>query len=102
MPKGMQKKAKLCEYLDMGTVKHLEGMLSLGRFFELRHEQLKKHNPRSEIIKDISIRIFGQFHEEPKFKPKQIQQSLFDDLVFHFSDQLQDLYLEFKNKLVDL
>jgi len=48
MPKRMQKMAikELCEYLDMGTVKDLEGMPSLGRFFELRHEQLRKYNPR--------------------------------------------------------
>jgi len=105
MPKAMQEKAikELCEYLDMGTVTHLEGMPSLGRFFELRYEQLRKYNPRSEIIKNISKRIFGQFEEQPKITPpKQIKLTLFDDLVFHFFDQLQELYEEFRNKLVDL
>jgi len=104
MPHGMQKKAieELCEYLDMGTVSHLEGMPSLSRFFELRYEQLRKFTPRSEIIKDISLRIFGQFEEEPKISPKKIKLTLFDDLVLHFSDQLQELYQEFRNKLVDL
>jgi len=103
MPKEMQEKAieELCQYLDMGTVRHLEGMPSLSRFFELRYEQLRKCSRRSEIIKDISVRIFGQF-EEPKVTPKKIQRALFDDMVFHISAQLQELYEEFRNKLVDL
>jgi len=103
MPKEMQDKAivELCEYLDVGTVSHLEGMPSLGRFFELRHEQLIKYSRRSEIIKDISMRIFGEF-DEPKVTPKEIQRTLFDDMVFHISDQVQELYEDFRNKLVDL
>jgi len=45
--KNMQKKVigEMCEHLDMGTVSHLEGMPSLGRFFELRYEQLRKCKP---------------------------------------------------------
>jgi len=104
VPKLMQHKVleELCEHLEMGTIKHLEGMPSLGRFFELRYEQLRKYKPRSKLIKDISQRIFGQFDEEPKANQKKISITLFDDLVCHLSAQLQGLYKEFRNTLVDL
>jgi len=85
----------------MGTVRHLEGMPSLGRFFELRYEQLRKYNPNSKVIKDISMRIFGQV-DEPKVSLKKISRTLFDEAVSHFSDQLQELYEEFRNTLLDL
>jgi len=47
-PENMQKKVigEICEHLKMGTASHLEGMPSLGRFFELRYKQLRKYNPR--------------------------------------------------------
>jgi len=104
VPRGMQKKVieQLCEYLEMGTVKHLEGMPSLGRFFELRYEQLRRYKPRSEIIRDISLKIFGHFEDEPRLTPKKILPTLFDDLVCHLSAQLQELYKEFRNTIVDL
>jgi len=62
LPGSKQKKVigETCDYLEMGTVSHLEGMPSLGRFFELRYEQLRKYEPSSKLIKDISMRIFGQ------------------------------------------
>jgi len=103
VPRNMQKKVigELCEYLQMGTVEHLEGMPSLGRFFELRYEQVRKYKPSSKIIKDISMRIFGQV-DEPKVSRKKISITLFDELVCHFSDQLQALYEEFRNILVDV
>jgi len=103
VPRTMQKKVieELCEYLEMGTVEHLEGTPSLGRFFELRYEQLRKYKPSSKIINDISMRIFGQL-DEPKMDLKEISPTLFDELVSHFSDQLQKLYAEFRNALVDL
>jgi len=103
VPRSMQKKVigELCEYLKMGTVSHLEGMPSLGRFFEHRYEQLRTYKPRSKIIEDISMRIFGEL-DEPKVNLKKISITLFDELVCHFSDQLQDLYEEFRNILVDL
>jgi len=103
VPRSMQKKVigELCEYLKMGTVSHLEGMPNLGRFFELRYEQLRTSKPRSKIIQDISMRIFGEL-DEPKVNLKKISITLFDELVCHFSDQLQDLYEEFRNILVDL
>jgi len=103
IPENMRKKIirEICEHLEMGTVSHLEGMPSLGRFFELRYEQLKKYKPSSKLINDISMRIFGQL-DEPKVSRKKISITLFDELVCHFSDQLQELYQEFKNALVDL
>jgi len=103
IPGSMQKKVigELCEYLNMGTVSHLEGMPNLGRFFELRYEQLRKYKPSSKIINDISMRIFGQL-DEPKVSRKKISITLFDELVCHFSDQLQELYQDFRNRLVDL
>jgi len=103
VPGNMRKKVigELCEYLQMGTVSHLEGMPSLGRFFELRYEQLRKYKPSSAIINDISMRIFGHL-DEPKVSRKKISITLFDELVCHFSDELQDLYQEFRNTLVDL
>jgi len=103
VPGNMQKKiiGEICEYLEMGTVSHLEGMPSLGRFFELRYEQLRKYKPSSKIIKDISMRIFGQL-DEPKVSRKKISPTLFDELVSHFSDHLQELYQEFRDTLVDL
>jgi len=102
VPRRMRKKVigELCEYLEMGTVSHLEGMPSLGRFFELRYEQLRAYKPSSKIIQDISMRIFGQ-SDEPKGNRKKISITLFDELVCHFSDQLQKLYEVFKNTLVD-
>jgi len=103
VPRNMQKKVigELCEYLQMGTVRHLKGMPSLGRFFELRYEQLRKHKPSSKIIEGISMRIFGQV-DKPKVKLKKISRTLFDELVCYFSDQLQDLYEEFRTTLLDL
>jgi len=103
VPRRMRKEVieELCEYLKMGTVEHLEGMPSLGRFFELRYEQLRKYKPSSKIINDISMRIFGQL-DEPEMDLKEISPSLFDELVSHFSDQLQKLYQEFRNTLFDL
>jgi len=104
LPGNMQKKVlkEVCEYLEMGTVGHLEGMPSLGRFFELRYEQLRKYKPSSKFINDISMRIFGQL-DEPKVSRKKISITLFDELVCHFSGQLQELYQEFRNTLlVDL
>jgi len=103
VPGTMQKKVigEICEYLEMGTVSHLEGMPSLGRFFELRYEQLRKYKPSSAIINDISMRIFGHL-DEPKVSRKKISITLYDELVCHFSDELQDLYQEFRNTLVDL
>jgi len=103
VPKSMRKKVigELCEFLEMGTVSHLEGMPSLGRFFELRYEQLRTNKPSSKIIQDISMRIYGQL-DEPKVNRKKISIELFDELVCHFSDQLQELYEEFTNTLVDL
>jgi len=103
IPGNMQKKVigEICEYLEMGTVSHLEGMPSLGRFFELRYEQLRKYKPSSKIINDISMRIFGQL-DEPKVSRKKISITLFDELVCHFSDELQVLYEVFRNTLVDL
>jgi len=103
VPRNMHKKVigELCEYLQMGTVEHLEGMPSLGRFFELRYEQVRKYKPNSKIIKDISMRIFGQV-DEPKVSLKKISTTFFDELVCHFSNQLQELYEEFRNALVDL
>jgi len=102
-PGNMQKKVigEICEYLEMGTVSHLEGMPSLGRFFELRYEQLRKHKPSSKIIEGISMRIFGQV-DKPKVKLKKMSRTLFDELVCYFSDQLQDLYEEFRTTLLDL
>jgi len=99
----MQKRVieELCEYLKMGTVEHLEGLPSLGSFFDLRYEQLREYKPSSKIINDISMRSFGQF-DEPKMDLKEISPSLFDELVSHFSNQLQKLYEEFRNTLVDL
>eukprot|EP00495_Collosphaeridae_sp_1-RS-2012_P003984 TRINITY_DN3297_c0_g1_i1.p3 TRINITY_DN3297_c0_g1~~TRINITY_DN3297_c0_g1_i1.p3 ORF type:complete len:52 (+),score=9.58 TRINITY_DN3297_c0_g1_i1:306-461(+) len=47
-------------------------MPSLGRFFELRYKQLRNYKPRSEVIKDISLRIFGQLDEEPMENRKNI------------------------------
>jgi len=103
VPRSIQKKiiGDLCEYLNMGTVRHLEGMPSLGRFFELRYEQLRTCKPQSKMIQDISMRIFGDL-DEPKVKQKKISITLFDELVCHFSDQLQELYEEFRNTLVDV
>jgi len=103
VPRSMQKKVigELCEYLEMGTVSHLEGMPSLGRFFELRYEQLRTYKPSSKIIQDISMRIFGQL-DEPEVNRKKISITLFDELACHFSVQLQELYEEFRNILVDL
>jgi len=103
VPRRMQKKVigELCEYLMMGTVSHLEGMPSLARFFELRYEQLRTYKHSSKIIQDISMRIFGQ-SDEPKGNRKKISITLFDELVCHFSDQLQELYKVFRNTLVDL
>jgi len=103
VPRGMQKKVivELCEYLKMGTVRHLEGMPDLARFFVLRYEQLRKYKPRSKIIKDIEMRIFGQL-EEPKMDLKKISLTLFDELVCHFSEQLHELYEEFRYTLFDL
>jgi len=76
-------------------------MPSLGRFFELRYEQLRTYKPSSKIIQDISMRIFGQL-DEARVSRKKISISLFDELVFHFSEQLQELYEEFRNILVGL
>jgi len=103
VPRRMRKEVieELCEYLKMGTVEHLEGMPSLGRFFELRYEQLRKYKPSSKIINDISMRIFGQL-DEPEMDLKEISTSFFDELVSHFSDQLQKLYQQFRNTLFDL
>jgi len=103
VPRSMQKKVsgELCEYLEIGTVSHLEGMPSLGRFFELRYEQLRTYKPSSNIIQDISMRIFGE-SDEPKANLKKISITLFDELVCHFSGQLQELYEEFTNTLVEL
>jgi len=103
VPRSMQKKVigELCEYLEMGTVSHLEGMPSLGRFFELRYEQLRTYKPSSKIIQDISMRIFGEL-DELKVNLKETSITLFDQLVCHMSDQLQELYEEFRNTLVDL
>jgi len=103
VPGSMQKKiiGELCEYLNMGTVRHLEGMPSLGRFFELRYEQLRTCKPQSKIIQDILMRIFGDL-DEPKVTQKKISITLFDELVCHFSDQLQELYEEFRNTLLDV
>jgi len=103
VPRSIQKKiiGEVCEYLNMGTVKHLEGMPSLGRFFELRYEQLRTCKPQSKIIQDISMRIFGVL-DEPKVNQKKISPTLFDELVCHFSDHLQELYEEFRNTLLDV
>jgi len=103
VPRSIRKKliGEVCEYLNMGTVRHLEGMPSLGRFFELRYEQLRTCKPQSKIIQDISMRIFGDL-DEPKVNQKKISATLFDELVCHFSDRLQELYEEFRNTLLDV
>merc|ERR1719411_270043 len=44
---------------------------------------LRECKPRSEMIKDISLRIFGQLDEEPREIQKKISLTLFDDLVCH-------------------
>jgi len=103
VPRCMQKKvfAELCEYLEMGTVSHLEGMPNLARFFELRYEQLRTYKQSSKIIQDISMRIFGHL-DEHKVNRKKISITMFDELVCHFSNQVQELYKEFRNTLLDL
>jgi len=91
-PENMHMKVigEICEHLKMGTVSHLEG-----------YKQLRKYKPSSKIINDISMRVFGRLGE-PKVSRKKISIMLFDELVCHFSDQLQELYQDFRNTLVDL
>jgi len=102
IPKEMKKEIIdiVCEHLQMGTISHLVGIPSLGRFFEQRYNQLKNQIPNSKR-KEIFSNLFDRLGYEELSPLKKIDKNMFNDLFNYVIEDVLVVYEKFGKDLMD-